>query len=109
MIDVFQSVLDALLNFFEDHPSVITLLVVPLPFMLMSRVLTLLIGYPGSLSLFDVLGELFCWIFGKLVDLLCSFEFGFKLAYKLGWAKAGVYYFDCGIHCSTCPKFLLYF
>lgn len=105
MIDSLQSVLDALLKFFEDHPSVSTLFIVPLPFMVLSKVLTFLIGYPYSLGLVDVLAELIRWIFGKFVDLLCSFEFGFKLAYKFGWAKPGVHFFDCGIHCSSCPKF----
>lgn len=106
MTDSFNLFLDALLKFFEDNPFVINLLLAPLSFILMSRMLTLLLGTHGSLGLFYVLAELFRWIFGKLVDLLCSFEFGFKLAYKFGWAKPGVHFFDCGIHCSTCPKFL---
>ena len=109
MIDSFQSVLDALLNYFEDNPNVTKFLLIPLclfPFMVMSRMLTYLIHHSGSLGLFDVLAELFRWIFAKLVDLLCSFEFGFRFAYKLGWAKPGIHFFDCGVHCSTCPKFL---
>ena len=41
----------------------------------------------------------------KVVTWLCSTEKGFKLAYKLGWARPGVDFFDCAVHCDTCPKY----
>lgn len=56
---------------------------------------------PGSINLF---GDFFSWLGGKVVTWMCSTEKGFELAYKLGWARPGIDFFDCGIHCHLCPK-----
>lgn len=108
MIEFFEAFIDGLLKFFDVNPSIMKFLVLPLtilPLSIMVRMLNLFSDH-SSFGLFDVVAALFRWIFSKLVELLCSFEFGFRLAYKFGWAKPGVHFFDCGIHCSTCPRFL---
>lgn len=45
------------------------------------------------------------WLADKVITWLCRTEKGFYLAYKLGWARQGVEYFDCGIDCYRCPKY----
>lgn len=40
----------------------------------------------------------------QFITLMCKWEWGFKLMYKIGWARPGVDFFECGIDCSTCPK-----
>lgn len=45
------------------------------------------------------------WLRRKVTDLLCKSKYGFKIAYKLGWAERGVHFFDCGQDCYLCPKY----
>lgn len=74
------------------------------PFFMIVKMLFTLIG-DVHFSFGSAVVEIFCWLGRKIVDLMCRSEYGFNLAYKLGWAKAGVHFFDCGVDCDKCPKY----
>lgn len=90
-----------------DDLLISSMLLVPLalaPFLLIVK---MMIGLMGDVhfSFGSAVVEFFCWLGRKIVDLMCCSEYGFTLAYKLGWAKAGVHFFDCGVDCDKCPKY----
>lgn len=83
-------------------PLLIYGLSLSLMFSVFRMILSMLDVRPGSFNLF---GDFFRWLGGKIVTWMCSSEKGFKLAYKLGWARQGVDFFDCGQDCDKCPKY----
>lgn len=48
--------------------------------------------------------ELGSWLKGKFTSLLCKTEMGFKFAYKIGWARPGIDFMECGQDCDICPR-----
>lgn len=106
MKEIFSNVATMLEAIFDD-PFVSSILMVWLAiisFCMMVKMLGTLMGDVHFSFGFAVV-EFFCWIGRKIVDLMCKSERGFYLAYKLGWAKAGVHFFDCGVDCDKCPKY----
>ena len=67
------------------------------------RMMFLLVDYEPDPCGFFV--QLWDWLSDKVITWLCSTEKGFALAYKLGWARPGVDFFDCGQDCAKCPKY----
>ena len=45
------------------------------------------------------------WLEDQILRLICSTEKGFYFAYKAGWLKPGVHFFECGQDCDKCPKY----
>lgn len=62
-----------------------------------------LFSFDFSIGLFDFFSEIGKWIKNKFIDL-CIRILGFEKVYKLGWARPGVDFFDCGQDCDKCPK-----
>lgn len=62
-------------------------------------------GVGCHFGLADLIVFFFEWLGGKIVTLMCRSQRGFELAYKLGWARPGIDYFDCGQDCDKCPNY----
>ena len=60
--------------------------------------------FSSSLGLFDFLFDMGSWLKDKFIDL-AIIVLGFEKVYKLGWARHGVDFFDCGQDCAVCPKY----
>lgn len=106
MKEIFANVGTMLEDIFDD-PLVSSVLLVPFalaPLFVMVKMMSVLMG-DVHFSFGSVVAGFFCWVGHKIVDLMCRSERGFYLAYKLGWAKAGVHFFDCGVDCDKCPKY----
>ena len=67
-------------------------------------ILRLLDPFSSSLGLFDFLCEMGSWLKNKFIDL-AIIVLGFEKVYKLGWARPGVDFFECGQDCADCPKY----
>ena len=73
------------------------------PFLILSNLLSVFLCDP-SFSLSDLFVPIGSFIKNKLIDLAVK-VLGFDKVYKLGWARKGVDYFDCGEDCHVCPKY----
>lgn len=103
----FIEELAASLDILLSDPFISTTLLIPLvlaPISMIFRMFFRLMDL-NPVSFASSIADACSWLGEKVVDLMCKSERGFYLAYKLGWAKAGVHFFDCGVDCDKCPKY----
>lgn len=103
----FLDALFANLQVILDDPllgNLIRISIALIPISLMFCMIDFLMGV-SSFGFFDLVASFFEWLGGKIVTLMCRSQRGFELAYKLGWARPGIDFFDCGQDCDKCPRY----
>lgn len=98
--DVLEAVTSALEELEPYFGFVLRIIGIVLMVNVFSNLLTGIVGYGCS---FDLIGSLFEWLGDKIVDCL-KFLFGYEFIEKIGLAREGIDYVECGTQdCSVCP------